>query len=109
VTEADEREAFEVAAYDHYLAERAKRDIPGDFEVPTTREGLLWRHPNGSYGVLLYNAAWWAWQARAAIAQPRPRHYDDLTGLNCAECGKQQFMTPSGVTCPNGHGGAESL
>ena len=27
----------------------------------------------------------------------------------CAECGEVQFASPSGVTCRNGHGGAESL
>lgn len=34
-------------------------------------------------------------------------HYDDLTGDDCSVCGKPQFMTPSGVTCQEGHGGAE--
>ena len=28
---------------------------------------------------------------------------------NCAECGEPQFMTPSGICCANGHGGAPSL
>lgn len=27
----------------------------------------------------------------------------------CVECGAAQFNTRSGVTCPNGHGGAETL
>lgn len=27
----------------------------------------------------------------------------------CSVCGEPQYGTPSGVTCPNGHGGAESL
>lgn len=26
----------------------------------------------------------------------------------CSACGEPQFMTPSGVTCPNGHGGADA-
>ncbi len=30
-----------------------------------------------------------------------------LTGTKCSECGSPQFSTPSGVTCENGHGGAE--
>jgi len=28
---------------------------------------------------------------------------------NCAECGEPQFMTPHGICCSNGHGGAPSL
>lgn len=35
-----------------------------------------------------------------------PRYYDDLTGDDCSVCGEQQFTTPSGVACRNGHGGA---
>lgn len=27
----------------------------------------------------------------------------------CDECGEPQFDTPSGLTCPNGHGGAASV
>lgn len=33
------------------------------------------------------------------------RFLDEL----CCDCGEPQFSTPSGVTCPNGHGGAPSL
>lgn len=32
-----------------------------------------------------------------------------LTGTNCGECGNPQFMTPHGVCCAEGHGGAEAL
>lgn len=31
------------------------------------------------------------------------------TGTNCSECEQPQFSTPSGVTCPNGHGGADAM
>jgi hypothetical protein len=31
------------------------------------------------------------------------------TGTRCANCGEDQFDTPSGVTCKNGHGGADSI
>lgn len=31
-----------------------------------------------------------------------------LTGTTCAECGEPQFETTSGITCKNGHGGADS-
>ena len=30
------------------------------------------------------------------------------TGSKCSECGEPQFESPSGITCVNGHGGAES-
>ena len=30
----------------------------------------------------------------------------EQTGLFCEVCGQPQIETPSGVTCPNGHGGA---
>lgn len=37
--------------------------------------------------------------------------YDEncLLDTNCAKCGEQQFNTPSGATCKNGHGGAEGV
>lgn len=28
---------------------------------------------------------------------------------HCSECGAQQFHTPGGLSCPNGHGGAYSV
>ena len=31
------------------------------------------------------------------------------TGTHCSICNLAQFDSPSGVTCPNGHGGAEPL
>ena len=33
----------------------------------------------------------------------------EKTGTNCAECGEPQYECPSGVTCINGHGGAEEI
>ena len=27
------------------------------------RDDLFWKQPDGSYGVLMFNAAWWGWQA----------------------------------------------
>lgn len=35
-------------------------------------------------------------------------HQSKSTSL-CAECGEPQFDTPSGITCCNGHGGADSI
>ena len=33
----------------------------------------------------------------------------DYTGSTCSECGQPQFNTDSGITCSNGHGGAEGI
>jgi len=33
----------------------------------------------------------------------------NYTGTRCAICGEDQFDTPSGITCKNGHGGADSI
>ncbi len=30
-------------------------------------------------------------------------------GTNCSVCGASQFDSPSGITCSNGHGGADSI
>lgn len=48
-------------------------------------------------------------QAAGAIGDAFPGA--KLVGVTpplCAECGTPQFETPSGVTCANGHGGADS-
>ena len=34
---------------------------------------------------------------------------ENLTGLLCSVCKQPQFMTPSGATCSNGHGGADGV
>jgi len=38
-----------------------------------------------------------------------PEEELDYTGTRCSVCGEEQYDTPSGVTCPNGHGGADSV
>lgn len=35
--------------------------------------------------------------------------YPQYTGENCADCGQPQFHSPGGVTCSNGHGGADGV
>lgn len=39
--------------------------------------------------------------------EPTPARY--VTGGKCSVCHAEQFMTPSGVSCKNDHGGAEPL
>lgn len=41
--------------------------------------------------------------ASAALGTATP---PEPTGTICLVCREPQYMTPSGVTCPNGHGGA---
>lgn len=56
------RQRFEDRCWQHYMAERERRDMPGDVvdEFPT-REQLFWRMTDGRYGVLMFNAAWQGW------------------------------------------------
>jgi hypothetical protein len=44
----------------------------------------------------------------AALRQDDPRDATP-TDLRCSTCGESQFDTPSGLTCANGHGGADSI
>lgn len=61
-TPEQERERFEATAFQHYL-ERHAAGLTTDCNDPVgTREQLLWRQDNGDYGVLMFNASWWAWQ-----------------------------------------------
>jgi len=61
--EAAQRARFEQACYAHYLARHADRKTPDSDAPAGTIEQLMWRQPDGTYGVLMNNAAWWAWQA----------------------------------------------
>jgi len=44
--------------------------------------------------------------AEPEVAEPEVADSLDLTSSVCSVCGGQQFSTPSGVSCPQGHGGA---
>lgn len=50
-----ERALFEAAAW--HLHTLRNPDNPG------SPQQLLWRTADGTYGVLMFNAAWWGWQA----------------------------------------------
>lgn len=52
----------------------------------------------------------WIREVAAAFAElspPSPPGPGELNGLLCGLCGKPQFMTPSGASCPDGHGGVD--
>lgn len=67
-----DQQAFEDRCWEHYLAERARRTMPGDVEGEPTREGLFWRRDDGLYGVLAFNTAWMAyqWGMQAVLTEP---------------------------------------
>lgn len=85
-----EQQAFEDRCWEHYLAERARRTMPGDVEGEPTREGLFWREADGRYGVLAFNTAWQAyqWGLEATKAQGVP------DGLTLAAIGHKHFGNP---------------
>lgn len=49
---------FEDAAWELHVERCAKRGEPTG-----TRDDLFWKQEDGSYGVLMFNAAWLGWQA----------------------------------------------
>lgn len=61
--EPNERALFEEACYQHYLERKQAGALDPNAEGDGTREALFWRQPDGSYGVLMFNAAWWGWKA----------------------------------------------
>lgn len=90
-----DQQAFEDRCWEHYLAERARRTMPGDVEGAPTREGLFWRREDGSYGVLAFNTAWMAyqWGMQEARGQGVPEHCDSsctsykLAEMVMSDCG----------------------
>lgn len=66
-----ERTEFETAAYAHFVTRRAQgkldRQLAEDVGGNGTPEALFWKQPDGSYGVLMFNAAWWGWRAARGL------------------------------------------
>lgn len=52
------RKEFEQLAYQHYLQRKAAGKIDPTAEGDGTPEALFWKREDGSYGVLMFNAAW---------------------------------------------------
>lgn len=65
---AEERPRFEDAVYAHYKERQASGKLNSEGEGDGSRESLLWKQPNGEYGVLMLNAAWWGWKAAKGLA-----------------------------------------
>ena len=69
-----------------------------------------------SNGESLRNASWdrkaaylvWCATDRNEYTYAKGNLADLATAPKCAVCGERQYETPSGMTCPNGHGGAPS-
>lgn len=65
---ATERANFEMLAYRRYLQQRAQGNVRDDAVGPAlSPDELFHRTPQGMYHVEQFNAAWWAWQARATL------------------------------------------
>jgi len=54
----DSRQEFEDAAYAHYLKRKEAGELDPSAEGDGSRESMFWKTPDGSYGVLMFNAAW---------------------------------------------------
>ena len=63
---AVERQCFEDAMYAHYERQKAAGKLKPD-DGDGSREALFWKQPDGSYGVLMFNAAWYGWQAAKGL------------------------------------------
>lgn len=112
-----------------------RRDQQGAFILgaacPQKPEGTPMADMNSACGACAYKdldlPALWAQQRQAAAPQPQPvprpvqtvvplvspapeygapAFAPQWTSTLCSVCGEQQFTTPSGDTCKNGHGGA---
>ncbi len=58
-----DQEAFEQAAYVHYLERHAAGKTSDKDQSVGSRDDMFWKQEDGTYGVLMFNAAWWGWQA----------------------------------------------
>lgn len=67
---ADARPAFEAAALEHFAQRRAEGKAIDDNGSPATAESLFWKTPSGDYGVQMFNAAWWGYQAAVKAMSP---------------------------------------
>lgn len=63
MTTADTRADFEAAALAYTIQRRDEGKTLDDNGCPATTEALFWKTPTGDYGVHMFNAAWWGWQA----------------------------------------------
>lgn len=52
------RAEFEQLAYRHYLDRKVAGKLDPTAEGDGTPEALFWKQEDGSYGVLMFNAAW---------------------------------------------------
>lgn len=56
-----ERAEFEKACYTQYVCKKAAGALDLSQDGDGSQEALFWRQPDGDYGVLMFNAAWWGW------------------------------------------------
>jgi hypothetical protein len=87
----DEREAFEAAVFAYYSGLKEKGWSHPD-EGDMSHESLFWLQPNGQYGVINLNAAWWAWQARAGWTESAVRMPPLETPVLCVHQGEHCIL-----------------
>lgn len=79
--------------------------VPGiDWVLGRTNGGLTVQCNLGNEGEAFAELPQWA--VLAALAKLLAR---DVDADYCVDCGGRQFDTPSGITCPHGHGAADSV
>jgi hypothetical protein len=87
---AAQRERFEQACFDHYLGRHADGKTGDHMEPPGTRPDLMWRDEKGEYGVLMFNAAWWAWQAALVLLDVRAVALEKINAIRNSIIGFQK-------------------
>lgn len=65
---AEERKKFEQAAYARFVLKKAMNQVNLELMGDGSYEGLFFRLQDGTYGVQMWNAAWWGWKASKGLA-----------------------------------------
>lgn len=60
--EEKERAEFESDCYRQYQTAKDGGRIDTSQDGDGSPESPFWKQPDGSYGVLMFNAAWWGWK-----------------------------------------------
>lgn len=76
-----DRQAFEVAAYAYYRERHTAGQCVDSDQLPMAQPDLLWRQEDDTYGVLMFNAAWWGWQQGVEAQRAAAPSYGDYPML----------------------------
>ena len=75
-----DQQVFEAAAYVYYQERHAAGKTSDSHEQIGTPENFFWKEADGTYGVVMINAAWWGWQAAARSVSSAC--HERIVGLN---------------------------